>query len=83
MSEALFEALRRDQFHFVDLLLEYGTSLEKLTVDRLDQLYALDELNRLPVENHSDEEIVRREDFYRSYSLHHPHVDRSRTRKVG
>jgi hypothetical protein len=40
LRQALFEALRRGYVDFVELLMDYGTSLEKLTLANLEQLYA-------------------------------------------
>jgi hypothetical protein len=40
LCHALVDALRRDYVDFVELLMNYGTSLEKLTLNDLEQLYA-------------------------------------------
>ena len=40
LCHALIDALRRDYVEFVELLMDYGTPLEKLTLDNLEQLYA-------------------------------------------
>lgn len=37
---ALVDALRRGYVNFVELLLDYGVTLSKLTLAELDQLYA-------------------------------------------
>lgn len=40
LCHALFDALRRDYVDFVKLLIDFGASLEKLTLNNLEQLYA-------------------------------------------
>jgi hypothetical protein len=40
LCQALVDALRRDYVNFVELLMDYGTSLEKLTLNNLEQIYA-------------------------------------------
>lgn len=40
LCHALVDALRRGYVNFVELLMDYGTSLEKLTLNDLEQLYA-------------------------------------------
>ena len=39
LRRALLDAFRRGHVDFVELLLEYGASLEKLTVADIEQLY--------------------------------------------
>ena len=40
LSHAMVDALRRGYVDFVELLMDYGTSLEKLTLHNLETLYA-------------------------------------------
>lgn len=40
LCDALVDALRRDYVDFVKLLMDFGASLEKLTLNNLEQLYA-------------------------------------------
>lgn len=40
LCHALIDALRRDDVNFVELLMDYGTTVEKLTLNDLEQLYA-------------------------------------------
>jgi hypothetical protein len=40
LCNALVDALRRGYVDFVELIMDYGTSLEKLTLNNLEQLYA-------------------------------------------
>lgn len=41
LSRALLDALRRGHVDFVELLIEYGASLEKLTIADIEQLYEI------------------------------------------
>ena len=41
LRRALLDALRRGHVDFVELLIEYGASLEKLTIADIDQLYEI------------------------------------------
>jgi len=40
LCHALVDALRRNYVEFVELLIDYGTSITKLTLYNLEQLYA-------------------------------------------
>lgn len=62
LRRALLDALRRGHVDFVELLIEYGASLEKLTFDDIEHLYQMD--NGLPTEN-----LIRasRDDYYSIY----------------
>ncbi|CAF1605995.1 unnamed protein product [Adineta ricciae] len=54
LRRALLDALCRGHVDFVELLLEYGASLEKITLTDIEQLYEIvDADNGLPVENKS------------------------------
>ncbi|CAF4050025.1 unnamed protein product [Rotaria sordida] len=68
LHRALVDALRRGHVDFVELLIEFGTSLEKLTNGDLKQLYATTSTsNRLPLKGKRKNAICRREDFYSDY----------------
>lgn len=41
LRRALLDALRRGHVDFVELLVEYGASLEKLTIGDMEQLYEI------------------------------------------
>jgi hypothetical protein len=41
LRQALLDALRRGHVDFVELLIEYGASLEKLTIADIEQLYEI------------------------------------------
>ena len=45
LCQSLFDALRRNDLDFVHLLIEYGASFDKLTVDHLEQLYSSTEVS--------------------------------------
>jgi hypothetical protein len=47
LQRALIDALRRGHVDFVELLIEFGTSLKKLTVHDLEQLYASASVRRM------------------------------------
>ncbi|CAF3607748.1 unnamed protein product [Rotaria sp. Silwood1] len=68
LQRALFNALHRGHVDFVELLIEFGASLEKLTNGDLKQLYATTlTSNRLPFKGKGKNTICRREDFYSDY----------------
>ncbi|CAF1071818.1 unnamed protein product [Rotaria sordida] len=68
LRHALVDALHRGHVDFVELLIEFGTSLEKLTNGDLKQLYATTlTSNRLPVQNKGRNVICTRDDFYLDY----------------
>ncbi|CAF4070734.1 unnamed protein product, partial [Rotaria sordida] len=68
LHRALVDALHRGHVDFVELFIEFGTSLEKLTNGDLRQLYATTLTNnRLPVKGKEKNAICRREDFYLDY----------------
>ncbi|CAF4103116.1 unnamed protein product, partial [Rotaria sordida] len=65
---ALVDTLHRGHVDFVELLIEFSTSLEKLTNRNLKQLYAATLTNnRLPLKGKEKTAICRREDFYSDY----------------
>ncbi|CAF3508465.1 unnamed protein product [Rotaria sordida] len=68
LRHALVDALHRGHVDFVELLIEFGTSLEKLTNGDLKQLYATTlTSNRLPVQDKGRNVICTRDDFYLDY----------------
>ncbi|CAF3075043.1 unnamed protein product, partial [Rotaria sp. Silwood2] len=68
LRRALVYALHRGHVDFVELLIEFGTSLEKLTNGDLRQLYAITLTgNRLPLEGKRKNVICTRDDFYSDY----------------
>ena len=72
LCQALFDALRRDYVDFVHLLIEYGASLDKLTVKHLDQLYASSEgESGLPVQKKFNGDVPTRNDYYFTYFPDH------------
>lgn len=76
LCQALFDALRRDYLDFVHLLIEYGASLDKLTVKHLDQLYASsDGENGLPVQRTCSGDVPTRNDYYFTYLPEHFNVN--------
>ncbi|CAF4335900.1 unnamed protein product, partial [Adineta steineri] len=44
LCEALIDALRRGYIDFIELLIDYGASLKKLTLNDLEQLYSYSDL---------------------------------------
>ncbi|CAF5086201.1 unnamed protein product [Rotaria sp. Silwood1] len=68
LCRALVDALYRGHVDFVELIIEYGTSLEKLTNGDLKQLYAIRLAgNRLPLESKRRNVLCTRDDFYSDY----------------
>ncbi|CAF3552086.1 unnamed protein product [Rotaria sp. Silwood1] len=68
LRRALVDALHRGYVDFVELLIEFGTSLEKLTNGDLKHLYATTlTSNRLPLKGKGKHVIWTREDFYSDY----------------
>lgn len=51
LRHALVDALDRGYVDFVDLLIDYGTSLDKLTLADLEQLYASSDVFLIPKSN--------------------------------
>ncbi|CAF1005183.1 unnamed protein product [Adineta steineri] len=73
LRRALLDAFRRGHVDFVELLIEYGASLEKLTINDIEQLYeTVDADNGLPVENKLK---PTRDDYYSIYFNKQFHVD--------
>ncbi|CAF0814171.1 unnamed protein product [Adineta steineri] len=67
LCQALIDALRRDYVDFVELLMDYGSPLEKLTLNNLEQLYASSNIdNGLPIEN-KDKHLSIRNNYYSCY----------------
>ncbi|UJR12701.1 hypothetical protein I4U23_016875 [Adineta vaga] len=71
LRRALVDALRRGHVDFVELLIEFGTSLENLTIGDLKQLYnTTDTSNALPLkfrEKRNTNTSTIRDSFYLSY----------------
>ncbi|CAF4288157.1 unnamed protein product, partial [Rotaria sp. Silwood2] len=68
LRRALVDALHRGHVDFVELLIEFGTSLEKLTNGDLKQLYAITLTGyRLPVKGKGKNHICKKDDFYSDY----------------
>ncbi|CAF3343708.1 unnamed protein product [Rotaria socialis] len=68
LSRALVDALRRGYVDFVELLIEFGTSLEKLTNGDLKQLYTTTlNSDRLPIKNKGKGAAWSKDDFYNDY----------------
>ncbi|CAF0941798.1 unnamed protein product [Adineta steineri] len=74
LCQALADGLERDSIDFLELLIEYGASLEKLTVNNLEQLYASCDIdNGLPLKNRSNEALATRNAYYSCYFLDQSH----------
>ncbi|CAF3362365.1 unnamed protein product [Rotaria sp. Silwood1] len=68
LRRALVDALRRGHVDFVELLIEFGTSLEKLTNGDLKHLYTTELIsNRLPLKGKRKDGIWTREQFFTDY----------------
>ncbi|CAF0772753.1 unnamed protein product [Adineta ricciae] len=68
LYEVLIEALHRNYVDFVILLMNYGTSLRKLTVQHLEELYASAEVDSgLPIDDKIKGDIPTREEYYACY----------------
>ncbi|CAF1027358.1 unnamed protein product [Adineta ricciae] len=75
LCQVLIDALRRDSLDFVELLMDYGTSLGKLTLNDLEQLYALhDNDGGLPLDKKVKRELWIRNNYYRCYFPEHADV---------
>ncbi|CAF0797093.1 unnamed protein product [Didymodactylos carnosus] len=88
LHNVLMDALRRGHVNFVELLCEFGASLERITVKNLDQLYALvtnKSLDSLPLKGINSKkklkngqgEKITKESYYLRYlkNLTIPKVD--------
>ncbi|CAF4854401.1 unnamed protein product [Rotaria sp. Silwood1] len=68
LRRALVDALRRGHVDFVELLIEFGTLLEKLTNGNLKDLYTTELIsNRLPLKGKRKDGIWTREQFFTDY----------------
>ncbi|CAF1166712.1 unnamed protein product [Adineta ricciae] len=68
LRRALVDALRRGHVDFVELLIEFGTSLENLTVADLKELYkTANTSNALPLKIRAKRDASMRDLFYLSY----------------
>ncbi|CAF3929782.1 unnamed protein product [Rotaria sp. Silwood2] len=68
LRRALVDALDRGHVDFVELFIEFGISLEKLTTEDLEQLYKTTSIsNRLPLKDNRKPAIWTREEFYLDY----------------
>ncbi|CAF1309475.1 unnamed protein product [Adineta steineri] len=77
LCEALIDALRRGYIDFIELLIDYGASLKKLTLNDLEQLYSYSDIDSgLPLEDENEGKLSTRNDYYSCYFPDNPNLSR-------